>query len=242
MISRNVSVVTPPRHGVGNFARWVAQSCEPGAHVLNIGAGKNLSGALKPLRRRSPYLVGVDPDASIMRNRSLEERHQASVEEFAAGHEEKFDVAFAIYVLEHVRDPEAFVSACARVLKPGGSLFALTVNVRQYFGLLTWAATRLGVSDGLLARLKSQAVVEAYHFPTQYRLNSVRTVSRHLERAGFDSVDFRCYDDTGRYEWYLPRAVRWFPPAYTRAAYAIGSPALMGHLTFRAVKGPTPAG
>jgi SAM-dependent methyltransferase len=237
MISRHVSVVAPPRHGVGSFATWVAASCEPGAHVLNIGAGKNLSGGLRPLRRRAPYLVGVDPDAAVHENESLEERYQSSLEDFAPAHEEKFDTAFAVYVLEHVEDPQAFVASCARVLKPGGSLFALTLNVRQYFGLFTWATTRLGLSERLLERLKGRDVMEAYHFPTQYRLNSVPTVTRHLADAGFGSAEFRLYDDTKRYQWYFPQPLRWFPEAYTRTVYALGSPHLMGHLTFRAVKG-----
>jgi SAM-dependent methyltransferase len=234
--SRSVHIVPPPRRGVRSFASWVAESCGPDARVLDIGAGCNLSGPLRPLVRQEPYLVGVDPDESILRNPCLDERHQMSMEDFATDHAEQFDAAFAIYVLEHVCHPPEFIAACARVLKPGGSLFALTLNMHQYFGLLTWASTRVGLSDRILERLKTPSVVAAYHFPTQYRLNSIRTVSHHLDAAGFSSVDFRCYDDTSRYGWYLPAGARWFAPVYTRTAYAIGSPELMGHLSFRAVK------
>lgn len=74
------------------------------------------------------------------------------------------------------------------------------------------------------------------HFRTEYRLNAVGRISRHLESAGFCSVEFRCYDQTARYAWYLPSGARWFPAAYTRFAYAVGSPQLMGHLSFRAVR------
>lgn len=122
------------------------------------------------------------------------------------------------------------------MLRPGGSFFALTLNVRQYFGATTWTMSRLGVADAVLERLKGRDVVAGYHFPTEYRLNSVRTVRRHCAAAGFSSLEFRCYDDTPRYAWYLPERVRWAAGAYTRFAYAVGSPALMGHLTFRAVQ------
>jgi hypothetical protein len=47
----------------------------------------------------------------------------------------------------------------------------------------------------------------------------------------------RCYDATDRYQWYLPSGLQWFPPAYTRFAYAVGRPGLMGHLTFRTTMG-----
>jgi hypothetical protein len=42
------------------------------------------------------------------------------------------------------------------------------------------------------------------------------------------------YDAPDRYAWYLPEWAKRFPSAYSSLAYRIGSPALMGHLTFRA--------
>jgi hypothetical protein len=36
------------------------------------------------------------------------------------------------------------------------------------------------------------------------------------------------------YEPYLPEPVKWFAPTWSRAAYALGRPNLMGHLTVRA--------
>jgi len=79
--------------------------------------------------------------------------------------------------------------------------------------------------------------VHEHHFPTEYRLNSARALRRHCGAAGFTSLELRCYDATDRYQWYLPPGLRWFPPAYTRLAYAVGRPGLMGHLTFRATRG-----
>lgn len=75
------------------------------------------------------------------------------MEGFATGHDDEFDVAFSVYVLEDVADPDAFLAACARVLKPGGRLFALTPNKYQYLGLITWGATRVGASEWLLRKL-----------------------------------------------------------------------------------------
>jgi SAM-dependent methyltransferase len=236
MIANTATVVSPPRDSVRHLARWAVASCEPGPRVLNIGAGADRSGGLGPLATLSPYLVGVDPDDAILRNQSLRERHQMSVEEFARDHAAEFDVAVALYVLEHVTDPAAFAAACARVLRPGGAFFAVTLNVRQYFGATTWALSRIGMTDRLLVSLKGGEEVHGHHFPPEYKLNSIRSVTRHFGAAGFRSAEFRCYDATERYAWYLPASLRWFPTVYTRFAYAVGSPALMGHLSFRLVR------
>ena len=66
----------------------------------------------------------------------------------------------------------AFTQACARVLRPGGVLMGLTVNMWHYFGLATWAATRAGVADRLLPHLRPRTLVDHYHFATEYRINS----------------------------------------------------------------------
>ena len=230
------TVVPAPRDTVRGLARWAAQACGDGARVLNVGAGEDVSGALRPLLRRGVHLVGVDPDEAIERNRSLAERHRMELEEFSTAHEGEFDLVLSVYVLEHVADPAGFTAACARVLRPGGSWFALTLNVRHYFGATTWALSRLHVAHPVLHLLKGESLVEAHHFPTQYRLNSRAAVCRRSAAAGFSHVDFRCYDATERYQWYLPGPLAHVAPLWTRAAYAVGSPALMGHLSFRAVK------
>lgn len=229
-----VTAVPPPRHTVRQFAQWVAGSVAPGAPVLNVGAGANVSGALRPLVRREPYLVGVDPDAAIHANVSLAERHRMSLEEFAVANAGRFDVVLSVYVAEHVTRPAAFAAASARVLRPGGEWFGLTLNVRHYFGAATWAASRVGASDWLLRRVAGNRLVHEHHFPPAYRMNSVRALRGVCAQAGFERLDVRCYDATDRYQWYLPGGTRWFAPAYTRLVYAAGRPGLMGHLTFRA--------
>ena len=119
------AIATPPA-AVSGFARWVAEECPQEERVLNIGAGCNLSGALKPVRRRAGVLVGIDPHPSIHDNSTLDEGHQQSMEEYAATRPEPFDLAFSVFVLEHVHDPKAFTQACARVLRPGGVLMGMT--------------------------------------------------------------------------------------------------------------------
>jgi len=236
-MTRRIRATPAPQGAVSGFARWVAQECPPGGRVLNVGAGTNLSGRLRPVRRRAGHLVGVDPDPAVLANPTLDEAHHLSMEEFATLDPEPFDLAFSVFVLEHVHDPHAFTAACAHVLRPGGVLMGLTVNKWHYFGLSTWAATRLHVAEPLLRRLRPAEEVEAYHFATEYRINTVHALDRQLRRHGFTDLEVRCWDLPEMYEPYLPLPVRGFARTYDRWVYRIGSPHLMGHLTFRAQRG-----
>ena len=236
VLTSQTRVEPPPLDPVRRLARWAARECPAGADVLNVGAGADVSGPLRPLLSRGPRIVGVDPDIALDDNPHCDERHRTTLEEYAVDHAEEFDVVLSVFVLEHVADPAEFARACARVLRPGGSWFALTLNVHHYFGAVTWALSRLDVAEPVLHWLKGDELEHEHHFPTVYRFNSRSVVSSHCAAAGFDSVTFRCYDVPSRYAWYLPRPLRWFPAVYSRAAYATGSPELMGHLSFQAVK------
>lgn len=51
-----------------------------------------------------------------------------TVESLADSEPESFDAVTCMEMLEHVPDPAAILSACARLLKPGGRLFVSTLN------------------------------------------------------------------------------------------------------------------
>ncbi len=227
-------MVAAPPDPVRALARWAAEHCPEGGTVLDVGAGEHASGGLRPLLARHVHLVGTDPDHAIERNRVLDERHRRSAEELALEHPGRYDVVLSVFVLEHVEDPPAFADACARLLRPGGSWFALTLNVRHYFGATAWAAHRLGLQPTLLRLLTGPASAHDHRFPTRYRFNSHRTVERVCRAAGFDDVELRVYDAPDRYAWYLPRPLDALPAAYSSVAYRLGRPGLMGHLSFRA--------
>jgi SAM-dependent methyltransferase len=229
-----VTATAPPRRAVTGFGRWVAESLPQDARVLNIGAGSNKSGDLKLLRQRAAHVVGIDQSPRIHQNKHVDERHQQSLELFAADHADEFDLAFSVFVLEHVRDPEGFAAACARVLKPGGTLMGLTVNAWHYFGALAWAATRLGVSEWLLPRVRPDLNTEEYHHPTHYRLNTIPALTRRLDEAGFRTAEFRMWDLPRLYTPYLPRPLRGVASMWQRGVYRWHEPRLMGHLTFKA--------
>ena len=53
---------------------------------------------------------------------------QTTAEEIAEKHPASFDVVTCMEMLEHVPDPASVISACAKLVKPGGDLFFSTIN------------------------------------------------------------------------------------------------------------------
>ncbi|CAN5829884.1 hypothetical protein BH23GEM7_BH23GEM7_03190 [soil metagenome] len=216
------------------FPRWIVQECDAASVVLEIGAGEGKYGYPAAIRGRVARLVGIDPDGALARNPYLDERYQTTVEEFAREHDSRFDCLYSMFVLEHVSDPAGFLTACRSLLHPGGKLFAATPNLWHYFGATTKATAALGVEDWLLECLRGREIKESYHFPTAYRMNSVRALTRALARAGFREVDFRCFDEPSRFQIYLPPAARWFPVMYSKLVYTLRLPRAMGMLMLKA--------
>ena len=104
-----------------------------GLRVLDIGCGGGLLS--EPLARIGADMVGAD--ASSM-NIAIAERHaalsgvavdyRATTAEALAAEGETFDVVLAMEIVEHVADVEAFVAACAGMVRPGGLAVFATIN------------------------------------------------------------------------------------------------------------------
>jgi SAM-dependent methyltransferase len=216
------------------FLDWITEYCTSDAFVLDIGAGKDQNQIDASIQPRVLRLVGIDPSEDILFNPSVHERYHISLENFARGTHEKFDILICSMVLEHVTNPEAFFSACRQLLKPGGIFFAVTPNMWHYFGLATKITSTLKINEWLLDRLIGKQAKEAYHFPTFYRVNSFHTIRNILTCTGFHNVEFRCFDNWIEYRYVLPRQLHWFPRLYSRLVYRFNLNYLMGHIMFRA--------
>jgi 2-polyprenyl-6-hydroxyphenyl methylase/3-demethylubiquinone-9 3-methyltransferase len=53
---------------------------------------------------------------------------QATAEQFARYHPDRFDVVTCLELLEHVPDPGSVIAACKTLVKPGGDVFFATLN------------------------------------------------------------------------------------------------------------------
>jgi len=102
----------------------------PGMSLLDVGCGDGL--ALRVLEQVGWRVEGQDVDPKAVAGavaRGLRVR-QGPLE--ACGFaENSFDAVTSSHVLEHVHDPEAFLGEIHRLLVPGGTMVAVTPNVRS---------------------------------------------------------------------------------------------------------------
>ncbi len=104
-----------------------------GLRLLDIGCGGGLLS--EPMARLGATVVGADaaerniPVARLHAEQSgliIDYRHTTA--EALAESGEQFDVVLAMEIVEHVADPQGFVTTCHDLLKPGGLMVMSTLN------------------------------------------------------------------------------------------------------------------
>lgn len=230
-------VLPATTHQYDAFCTWVAGACRPDTWMLDIGAGDGDDAYAARLRPHVLRLVGVDPDPGVAANPYLDERHQLTLERYVANDPPAFDVAVAVYVVEHVAEPDRFLHDVRACLRAGGSLFLLTPNLWHYFGLAARLSSAVHLEDSLLrlTRAGKPEIQHVAHFPVRYRLNSVRALRRHAEAAGFGRLEICHLDNPGVFETYFPRRLRTLPRRYSWGAYHLHRDALLGTLLVRLI-------
>jgi 2-polyprenyl-6-hydroxyphenyl methylase/3-demethylubiquinone-9 3-methyltransferase len=105
-----------------------------GKSVLDVGCGGGiLSEAMASLGATVTGIDIGDAALGVARMHSKEsglqvEYRQATAEQFAATHPDRFDVVTCLELLEHVPDPAAIIAACQTLVRSGGDIFFATLN------------------------------------------------------------------------------------------------------------------
>jgi 2-polyprenyl-6-hydroxyphenyl methylase / 3-demethylubiquinone-9 3-methyltransferase len=105
-----------------------------GARALDVGCGAGLlsealagEGAKVTALDLSPELIDIAKLHLLESGLDVDYRLQ-SVESISDESPGAFDVITCMELLEHVPDPASVLASCAKLLKPGGKLFASTLN------------------------------------------------------------------------------------------------------------------
>lgn len=104
------------------------------ARVLDVGCGGGL--LTEALAAQGASVTGIDAAAEAIEVARLHlhesglavDYHCTTAEEHAATHAGGYDLVTCLEMLEHVPDPASVITACARLVRPGGALCFSTLN------------------------------------------------------------------------------------------------------------------
>ena len=105
-----------------------------GQAVLDVGCGGGLLSEAMALRGAS--VTGIDVGHGplevarrhMRRNNLLIDYRRSTPEQWAQAHAGVYDAVTCLELLEHVPRPSSIVSACSRMVKPGGDVIFATIN------------------------------------------------------------------------------------------------------------------
>jgi 2-polyprenyl-6-hydroxyphenyl methylase/3-demethylubiquinone-9 3-methyltransferase len=105
-----------------------------GKRVLDVGCGGGILS--ESMSGRGANVTGIDLGEKALKVAQLHQMESGAkvdyrlvaVETLAEEQSESFDVVTCMEMLEHVPDPAAVIEACARLVKPGGTVFFSTIN------------------------------------------------------------------------------------------------------------------
>jgi SAM-dependent methyltransferase len=181
--------------GTISFYLRVNALLKPTDTVLDVGCGRGqyqddpvtIRRELRILRGKVRKVIGLDVDTAAASNPYLDEfcllKDGTSSWPVA---DSSVDTIISDWTLEHVSEPDAFVSEARRVLKPGGYFCARTTNAWSYVALAARA-----IPERYHGRVIESAQAERKAidiFPTRYAFNSVPILRRKFTQYGFDSV------------------------------------------------------
>jgi SAM-dependent methyltransferase len=188
-------------HHVEGLHETIREAIPARGHVLDLGCGVNAD--LEAYRTGEREVWGTD----FQRHPEL--RHSEWFRLLGADGaipfpNKTFDTVVSVMVLEHVTDPQAFLSEIGRVLRPGGCFIGHSISgshyvtlIRRFVGLLPHR-----VNQALVKKLYGRAEVDT--FRAFYRLNTESRLRRYCQDAGLEMQSMRRYADPGYFRFAKP--------------------------------------
>jgi SAM-dependent methyltransferase len=205
MSGRQSRVASPNARHVDDhlvFAQAVERRVNPGAMVLDAGAGRGLrySYDYSSLGAR---VVGIDVDPGVAGNPNLDQRVVGDLAALPFA-DATFDLVFSKYVLEHLERPRRTFRELRRVMRPGGHLVFHTPNLYHY---VAWGAILTPQRFHVWFNGK-RGCDGSDVFPTCYRANDRKTIHRLAAESGFRVVGLQLIEPKPDYLFFNPLVYR----------------------------------
>ncbi|XP_012521825.2 ubiquinone biosynthesis O-methyltransferase isoform X2 [Monomorium pharaonis] len=108
-----------------------------GIKIMDVGCGGGI--LTESLAKLGAQVTGIDPSAELIDvakehvklNSNISQRInylQTTAEDFVQKERETYDAVITCEVLQYVPDPQLFLKECAKMVKPGKSIFVMTIN------------------------------------------------------------------------------------------------------------------
>lgn len=178
--------------------------------LLDIGCGCGFDNNAKlqdSLAKLAHQYVGVEPDIGIRLRDIFTTEYRCRFED-ASIPSASVDIAFAVMVLEHFPEPQAFWDKIYDILRPDGVFWGFTVDARHWFVTASLLAKRLHIKDWYLNKLHGSCGEERYeNYDVYYRSNSPKRVK--FMAKSFSNLSFLSFQKVGQLDYYLPFGLRW---------------------------------
>ncbi len=161
--------------------------------LLDVGCGCGVGRKVDyqwAIKHAVDEMWGIDPDENVAPAAGLFDHfHHASMETSQLP-ENWFDLACSTMVMEHVSEPETFIRAVHRCLKPGGSYVFCTPNGLSSFAMISRLLHQLAVDELVLRVILGKQKVGKYHYPLQYKFNTPRVIDRWAQETGYSRPEY----------------------------------------------------
>jgi len=166
--------------------------------VLDFGAGRaawysddidKYKFKLRLMKGKVEKVIGCDLDSAIFENKSVDESVLINENEPLPFGDEVFDIIVSDWTFEHIANPEHIANEFHRILKKGGWVCARTRNKFSYISLITKIIKNPYHSKILKYVQPERKEIDV--FPTTFKLNSVRDISKYFKKNEFNNFTYR---------------------------------------------------